>query len=109
MFSDGVNSGDNVSSDWDVWVAVVGCVGSMCMYQLYERPGRQQCSACCVWTCVNATAGWQEAPDTQSGAVSRLADCMIRERIVEERANERWRVSVFAGFVCVSERDKDSV
>lgn len=28
--------------------------------------------------CVNVTAGWKEAADTQSGAVSRLADFMIR-------------------------------
>lgn len=28
--------------------------------------------------CVDVTAGCKKASDTQSGAVSRLADCMIR-------------------------------
>lgn len=28
--------------------------------------------------CVDVTAGYKKASDTQSGAVSRLADCMIR-------------------------------
>ncbi|TKS92334.1 Acid-sensing ion channel 2 [Collichthys lucidus] len=28
--------------------------------------------------CVNVTVSWRKATDTQSGAISRLADCMIR-------------------------------
>lgn len=28
--------------------------------------------------CVNVTVGWKKATDTQSGAISRLADCMVR-------------------------------
>lgn len=39
------------------------------------------------------TAGWKKAADTQSGAVSRLADCMIRARGVWEMES--------GGKVCV--------
>lgn len=51
-----------------------------------------------VWSClecVNVTAGWKEAADTQSGAVSRLADCMIRAGCVEKMESQRKFVVVF--------------
>ncbi len=53
--------------------------------------------------CVNVTAGWKKAADTQSGAVSRLADCTIRAGWVEKMESRR----KFVLFVCVTNRERE--
>lgn len=56
--------------------------------------------------CVDVTAGYKKASDTQSGAVSRLADCMIRAGWVHKMESQR----MFAWlFVWQSEKERGTM